>query len=255
MKKYLAFAALMLITGCMSTNQPYSSQSTPKPARIVTHSQSTVHTTSSTHASSISTSRKNKSTVQTKQVPPYTLPDGLLEIRVPGQSPIGAPNQAPTQQPVQSPTQQPVRQQPVSPPTQQPSPPAQQTGQPAKDTQGFTQQVLDLVNKQRQNAGLNTLNMDGSLSNMALVKAQDMINNNYFDHNSPTYGSPFDMMQQFGIPYSYAGENIAKGQTSAQQVMNDWMNSEGHRANIMNNNFKKIGIGYYNGAWVQEFTG
>jgi uncharacterized YkwD family protein len=248
MKKYLAFAAMLLITGCMSNNQTYKKQSTPQPTRIVTHGQSTVHTTSSTHASSTRTTKKNKSTIKTRQAP--TLPDGLLEIRVPSQGPIGAPNQQPVQQPTQQPVQQPTKQ-----PTQQPSPPAQHTGQPAKDTQGFNQQVLDLVNKQRQNAGLKTLSMDDSLSHMALVKAQDMINNNYFDHNSPTYGSPFDMMQKFQITYSYAGENIAKGQTTAEQVMNDWMNSEGHRANILNNNYTKIGIGYYNGAWVQEFTG
>jgi uncharacterized YkwD family protein len=117
------------------------------------------------------------------------------------------------------------------------------------------QQVLSLVNAQRKNAGLGALTMDSALANVALVKAKDMINNNYFDHNSPTYGSPFDMMKQFGITYRTAGENIAKGQSSAQQVMNDWMNSPGHRANILNSSYTKIGVGYYNGAWVQEFTG
>ncbi|WP_164779759.1 CAP domain-containing protein [Paenibacillus kobensis] len=116
-------------------------------------------------------------------------------------------------------------------------------------------QVLDLVNAQRKNNGLGALTLDSALSNMALVKAKDMINNNYFDHNSPTYGSPFDMMKQFGISYRSAGENIAKGQTTAQQVMNDWMNSAGHRANILNSSYTKLGVGFYNNAWVQEFTG
>lgn len=124
----------------------------------------------------------------------------------------------------------------------------------AGNNASLAQQVLDLVNQNRQSGGLGALTMDSSLSNMATVKAQDMINNNYFDHNSPTYGSPFDMMKKFNITYGYAGENIAEGQTTASQVMNDWMNSPGHRANIMNGSYKKIGIGYYNNAWVQEFT-
>jgi uncharacterized protein YkwD len=64
------------------------------------------------------------------------------------------------------------------------------------------------------------------LSKVALGKAQDMYKNKYFDHNSPTFGSPFDMMKKFGVSFKAAGENIANGQTSPQQVMNDWMNSD-----------------------------
>ncbi len=90
---------------------------------------------------------------------------------------------------------------------------------------------------------------------MAMDKAKDMYNRNYFDHVSPTYGSPFDMMKSYNIPFSYAGENIAKGQRTPQEVMTAWMNSQGHRENILNPNFKKIGVAYYNGEWVQEFTG
>ncbi|MNP03408.1 Cysteine-rich secretory protein family protein [compost metagenome] len=90
---------------------------------------------------------------------------------------------------------------------------------------------------------------------MAMAKAKDMYDNNYFDHQSPTYGSPFDMMKAFGISYSSAGENIAKGQKSAEEVMNQWMNSPGHRANILNSSFTEIGIALYNTEWVQEFIG
>ncbi len=79
--------------------------------------------------------------------------------------------------------------------------------------------------------------------------------NGYFSHTSPTYGSPFDMMRSYGVTYRYAGENIASGQRTAAQVMNDWMNSSGHRANILNQNFTKIGVGYVNGKWVQMFIG
>ncbi|GBK61711.1 hypothetical protein PbDSM24746_17150 [Paenibacillus macerans] len=112
-----------------------------------------------------------------------------------------------------------------------------------------------MVNKERSKAGLAALTMSPELSNMAMVKAQDMYNNNYFDHNSPTHGSPFDMMKEFGITYNSAGENIAKGQSSPTQVMNDWMNSPGHKANILNSSYTKIGVAYYNSEWVQEFTG
>jgi uncharacterized YkwD family protein len=119
----------------------------------------------------------------------------------------------------------------------------------------FEQQVVNLVNAERAKAGLSPVVSDAQLAKMALDKAIDMKKNNYFDHNSPTYGSPFDMMNAYGIKYSYAGENIAMGQQTPQQVMNDWMNSPGHRANILNANFTKIGVGYYQGEWVQEFIG
>ena len=142
-------------------------------------------------------------------------------------------------------------------PSKTPSPTTPSTPSTPSNTSASTQaqQVLSLVNTQRKNAGLAALTMDSALNNVAVAKAKDMINNNYFSHNSPTYGSPFDMMKKFGVTYRTAGENIAKGQSTAQQVMNDWMNSPGHRANILNSSYTKIGIGYYNGAWVQEFTG
>ena len=117
----------------------------------------------------------------------------------------------------------------------------------------YADQVVTLVNQERAKAGLPALTSDSKLANMAMDKAKDMYNNNYFDHTSPTYGSPFDMMKQYGISYSYAGENIAKGQRDPQEVMNAWMNSAGHRQNIMSPNFTKIGVAYYNGEWVQEF--
>ncbi|MFB5675641.1 CAP domain-containing protein [Paenibacillus terreus] len=129
------------------------------------------------------------------------------------------------------------------------------TSKPATDKSQFTAQVITLVNQERSKAGLKPLTNHTNLSNMALEKAKDMSKNNYFDHNSPTYGSPFDMMKKFGISYSYAGENIAMGQQTPQEVMKDWMNSQGHRENILNPNFTTIGVGYYNGYWVQEFIG
>lgn len=128
-----------------------------------------------------------------------------------------------------------------------------ETNTTTTDKSSVAAQVVDLVNQERTKAGLKALTIDSKLANMALDKAKDMSNNNYFDHNSPTYGSPFDMMKTYGISYSYAGENIAKGQKTPADVMNSWMNSAGHRANILSPNFTTIGVGFYNGHWVQEF--
>lgn len=125
----------------------------------------------------------------------------------------------------------------------------------------YEQQVANLTNQQRAKYGLPPLKVSLKLSHMARVKAADMRDNNYFDHNSPTYGSPFNMMKQFGISYSYAGENIAAGQRTPQDVVTAWMNSPGHRANILNSHYTTIGLGYVSGGgsygtyWVQEFTG
>ncbi|NOU96851.1 hypothetical protein GC093_27045 [Paenibacillus sp. LMG 31456] len=165
-----------------------------------------------------------------------------------GQTPTGYPTEkVPTGSTGQAPTGYPAENVPTDTTGQAP--------QGNKDSSQFAQQVLDIVNQERSKAGLTPLTMNAELSKMAMVKAQDMSNNNYFDHNSPTHGSPFDMMKEFGITYNSAGENIAKGQTTPTQVMNDWMNSPGHKANILNSSYTKIGIAYYNSEWVQEFTG
>lgn len=119
-------------------------------------------------------------------------------------------------------------------------------------------EILKLVNQERSKAGVQPLTLSDKLTNVANIKAKDMADKNYFSHDSPTYGSPFDMMKQFGISYSYAGENIAAGQKSAAEVMNSWMNSSGHKANILNKNFTQLGVGFYRGGqygteWVQMF--
>lgn len=121
----------------------------------------------------------------------------------------------------------------------------------------YEKEVVRLVNKERNLRGLNSLTMDWELSRVARYKSQDMHDKGYFSHNSPTYGSPFDMMSSFGIPYRSAGENIAKGQATPQAVVNAWMNSSGHRANILNSSYKKIGVGYFadGNYWTQMFLG
>ncbi|MEW4275912.1 CAP domain-containing protein [Priestia aryabhattai] len=127
-----------------------------------------------------------------------------------------------------------------------------------KDASQFEQKVVDLVNQERQKQGLKPLTLNKELSDVARTKSKDMMDKGYFDHNSPTYGSPFDMMKQFGIEYTTAGENIAKGQQSPEDVMNAWMNSDGHRKNILNPDFTEIGVGYVKGDttyWTQQFIG
>jgi len=118
--------------------------------------------------------------------------------------------------------------------------------------------VLKIVNEQRHSAGLNPLEMDWELSRVARLKSQDMADKNYFSHQSPTYGSPFEMMKKFGISYKLAGENIASGQRTPQDVMTSWMASPGHRANILKPEYTHIGVGYYRGGsyghmWTQQF--
>ncbi|TFJ91343.1 CAP domain-containing protein [Lentibacillus salicampi] len=121
----------------------------------------------------------------------------------------------------------------------------------------FEQQVVELTNQERTAQGLDPLKVDTELSKVAREKSRDMAANNYFSHDSPTYGSPFDMMKQYGISYQTAGENIARGQRTPEQVVNGWMNSEGHRENIMNPNFTHIGVGYVEQGnhWTQQFIG
>ncbi|MEH7335374.1 SafA/ExsA family spore coat assembly protein [Neobacillus drentensis] len=119
-------------------------------------------------------------------------------------------------------------------------------------------QVISLTNQERAKNGLKALTPDWELSRVARYKAMDMRDKNYFSHTSPTYGSPFDMMKNFGIQYSSAAENIAAGQTTPASVVQAWMNSSGHRANILSTRSTYIGVGYAAGGskryyWVQMF--
>nr|WP_028562386.1 CAP domain-containing protein [Paenibacillus pinihumi] len=245
MKKLIAITAtLLLIAGCSSTNQPMNI----KPNRVETKSRHTVHKaqTHVTQASSTALPNSGKSSVRMKEVPGGGNP---LDLLIGGDGLGGVPG---TINPA-------VPNAPAAPnvpgtPAKQPANQTDNTNQTAGSS-AFVQQVLDLVNQERSKAGLNSLSTDNKLDKVALDKAKDLYDNNYFDHQSPTYGSPFDMMKSYGVNYNTAGENIAKGQTSPQEVMSQWMNSPGHRANILNNTFKNIGIGYYNNTWVQEFTG
>ena len=121
------------------------------------------------------------------------------------------------------------------------------------------QEVFDLINKQRTNNGLQALQIDNEVQRVARIKAQDMVDNNYFSHTSPTYGSPFDMLKSFKVSYKTAGENLA-GNSSNSSAVTAWMNSSGHKANILNSSFNYTGIGVvsspkYGKIYVQMFIG
>lgn len=121
----------------------------------------------------------------------------------------------------------------------------------------FQTEVTNLTNKEREKNGLAKLEIDKAVEDVAQKKSEDMATNNYFSHTSPTYGSPFEMLQQFEVDYTTAAENIAAGQQSPQEVVTGWMNSPGHRKNILNEKITHIGVGYAeNGSyWTQLFIG
>ncbi|GLC88019.1 CAP domain-containing protein [Lysinibacillus piscis] len=137
----------------------------------------------------------------------------------------------------------------------------QKAGQIAKDVQqvdavsAYEQEVVTLVNAERKKAGLTALQIDDKLMATARAKSKNMQAENYFDHTSPTLGTAFDQIKAAGITYTYAGENIAQGQKTPQEVVEAWMNSEGHRKNILNANFSHIGVGYeaQGHYWTQQF--
>lgn len=133
--------------------------------------------------------------------------------------------------------------------------PGQKINVPAEEGQAVEQEVVRLVNVERAKAGLPALKSDWELARVAQAKSQDMHDKRYFDHTSPTYGTPFNMIKNYGITYKSAGENIAQGQKTAAQVVSAWMNSPGHRANILNKSYTHIGVGYVadGNYWSQMF--
>ncbi len=116
--------------------------------------------------------------------------------------------------------------------------------------------VVDLVNQERAAAGLAPLSVDVTVSRAAQKRAQELVTT--FSHTRPNGTSCFTVLQEYGVSYMGAGENIAAGQRSAQEVMHAWMNSEEHRANILNGSFTEIGVGVYTVGgttyWCQLFT-
>ncbi|MCZ2258246.1 CAP domain-containing protein [Sporosarcina sp. G11-34] len=153
------------------------------------------------------------------------------------------------------PITQPAPTVPVENPT--PTVPAEKPVETPQDASisAIEKAVLDLTNAERQKAGLKPLQTDSKLMNSARQKSTDMASKGYFSHTSPTYGSPFDQMKANGVTYKSAAENIAMGQRTAAEVVKGWMESPGHRQNILTPGFTHIGIGYdKNGNyWTQQF--
>lgn len=136
--------------------------------------------------------------------------------------------------------------------------PGQKITIPAVTTTAQEDEVIRLVNVERSRQGLHTLTKNWELCRVARYKSADMASKGYFSHTSPTYGSPFQMMESFGLRFSAAGENIAYGQRTPQEVMTDWMNSPGHRSNILNPTYTQIGVGLAKNSrgvcyWTQHF--
>ncbi len=170
------------------------------------------------------------------QLNPYTMQPA------PAPDPVPDPDPTPPVQP--------------KPPAPEPTPPA-----PSEDLiiSAEELQMWELVNAERTSRGLRALKIHTGLVELARLKSQDMITNNYFSHQSPTYGSPFDMMGRAGISYRFAGENLA-GSSTVERAHRALMNSPGHRANILNPNFTHIGIGIIDGGgygkmFTQMFIG
>jgi uncharacterized YkwD family protein len=173
------------------------------------------------------------------------------------------PDKEPAPEPQPDPPAPPVPQpDPPAPPVPEPDPPVPPAPEPEPEPKpdppaspspeesilsADEQQMLNLVNQERKQSGLNELRIHEGLVKLARLKSKDMIDLGYFAHQSPTYGSPFDMMRNAGIAYSYVGENLA-GAPTAARAHTSLMNSPGHRANILNPNYTHVGIGIVNGG-------
>lgn len=118
----------------------------------------------------------------------------------------------------------------------------------------YEQEVFLLVNEIRAENGMQTFEWSDDLATVGRNHAEDMYVRNFFSHKNPDNKSPFDRMKEYGISYMYAAENIAQGQKSPQEAVNGWMNSAGHRENILNPNLKKLGVGFYKDYWCQLFS-
>ncbi|OAB41934.1 CAP domain-containing protein [Paenibacillus glacialis] len=122
-----------------------------------------------------------------------------------------------------------------------------------RQANAYELQVFRLVNEERTSRGIAALTLNSTLTDLASLKSRDMRDNNYFGHTSPTYGTPGEMLNRFGVTWRAYGENIAAGQTTPEEVMRVWMNSPGHRANILDPRFTDIGVGYVTGTATSRY--
>jgi uncharacterized protein YkwD len=171
-----------------------------------------------------------------------------------GQPTVPAPSETPQPNSQQLPQVQ--QGQPVQPlRVQQPAPTQTQPAQAAAPTDNSDASItLALVNEERTKAGLGPLTLDPQLSAVADAHAKDMQSRNFFSHDSPEGVAHHQRIINAGIAFSHSGENIAMGQQSAAEAMKGWMESPGHKANIVSQNFGRFGFGRAGIYWVQLFA-
>ena len=228
-------AALIICITILTIRKTDSSHKSPKSI----DNQNSI-TITDTHKATTSTTAISKKYSQTKSqtVESYDKSDSLSPEPQPEPVP---PQQQPEPQPEPVPQPQPV---PV----------------PPSDVQTeFQAEILRLVNNERRSAGVPELTGDTLLNQAAQIRASETVVN--FSHTRPNGQSCFSVFDELGISAMTKGENIAAGQSAAADVMNQWMNSEGHRANILNPGFTSLGVGFvqtssgYKYYWTQVFAG
>ena len=202
---------------------------------------------------------------QTPDETPEEIPEEMPEEtpeEQPDETPDNTPDETPDEQPDETPEETPDNTPQLPEGSRPEETPDNGTEQNPEDnnngtSQGdFASQVVALVNAERAKQGLSALTIDTKVQQAALVRAKESAQS--FSHTRPNGSSFSTALTEAGVSYRTAGENIAYGQSTPQQVMNAWMNSSGHRANILNANYTTIGVGYtvINGTayWAQLFT-
>ncbi len=187
---------------------------------------------------------KPKPELETEKQPEHKIPSRSPDPRpAPDPEPEPAPEPEPETEPAPAPVPEPKPE-----PAPSPEPEPEVPSDPGMTRLTADEQLMfNLVNQERVKQGLNPLKIDMELVKLARLKSQDMVDLNYFSHQSPTYGSPFDMMRSAGISYRRAGENLA-GSPTVERAHNSLMNSPGHRANILNSHYTHVGIGIVEGS-------
>lgn len=233
-------------------------------AAPVTTATSQTHTTTSsakTSAASVSTSAETAETVTTAAVTaetvpvetePETEPEPEPEEPAPETEPVPEPEYEPEE--YYEPEEEYTPPEPQSPPEEEYSPEEQEYAW-EPDPSEYAVQVAMLVNQLRQENGLYELELSETLFDIAQLRAEETAT--MFSHMRPDGRSCFSVYDDWGLSYWYVAENIAAGQTDPESVINTWLNSPGHKANMLSENVKFIGVGYvnYNGVnyWVQDF--
>lgn len=185
------------------------------------------------------------------------IPSWLLDILC-GQSHGKPTPDAPPETPApEIPPEDPTPDTPILPDTPEVPEETPDVQPPADSVHAYERRVAELVNAERARHGLSPLALSADLSEKARIKSRDMAVNNYFSHNSPTYGTPFEMMKALGVSYRSAGENIAMGYADPEAVVTAWMNSQSHRENILSAKYTTLGVGYVadGNYWTQWFIG